>query len=229
MHAQAFAGFNQEEFLAAVGASGPEKDPLGFDARLASEYSLAGVMGEWTYASSGHYLRRFAEGETLAYEGALSNIPIVSVGAASWDQILDFRSDPEAVRKYRDLRLWLRAGLKADSIQHASDIVGQKIDDYRWAITRHGLQTSLGALKTVFDWRDSKMTLTAIGLAAATGGPVWAAMAGGLSIAIQVGAWLTECRLSEKDVGRGLNREVAILYDVQERFSEKHDVAPGDA
>jgi hypothetical protein len=226
MQAQAFAGYTQEEFLKEIGATSWKEDPLGFDNQLSSEYSSAGIMGEWTYASSGQYLRRFSEGEAIAYEGALSNIPIVSVSAAPWEQILDFRSDPEAVRKYRDLRLWLRAGLKADSIQHASDLIGQKIDDYRWSIKRHGLQTSLGALKTVFDWRDSKLTLTAMGLGAATGGPVWAAMAGGLSIAIQVGAWLTERRLDEKDVGRGLNREVAILYDVQEQFSGRSGAAP---
>ena len=129
-----------------------------------------------------------------------------------------FRSDPDAVRKYRDLRLWLRSGLNAQSAQHAADLIGQKIDDYRWAIHRHGLQTSLGTLKTLFDWREAKLTVAVTGLAVATGGPLWGVMAGGLSIAMQVGAWLTERRLAAEDNARGPNREVAILYDLQERF-----------
>jgi len=218
MIAQAFAGLSQDEINKALGVSDGDKDPLGFDRKLADEYSQAGIMGEWTYASAGAYLRRFAEGESIAYEGALSNIPLVAAGAAPWDQILGFRADPEAVRKYRDLRLWLRSGLKAESAQHAADIIGQKIEDYRWAIGRHGLQTSLGAFKTIFDWKDSRLIVAVAGFAAATGGPIWAAMAGGLGIAMQVGAWLTERRLDKKDVARGPNREVAILYDVQERF-----------
>jgi hypothetical protein len=220
MIAQAFAGCSQDEINKALGISDGDADPLGFDRELAVQYSQAGIMGEWTYASTGAYLRRFTQGENIAYEGALSNIPLVSAGAASWDQILAFRSDPEAVRKYRDLRLWLRSGLKAESAQHAADIIGQKIDDYRWAIKRHGLQTSLGAFKTIFDWRESKLSVAVTGIAAATGGPVWAGMAGGISIALQVGAWLAERRIDVKDTVRGPNREVAILYDVQEHFKQ---------
>lgn len=98
---------------------------------------------------------------------------------------------------------------------------GFRIDDYRWAIRRHGLQTSLGALKTIFDWKESRLTVAVAGFAAVTGGPILAAMAGGLGIAMQVGAWLTERRLDKKDFARGPNREVAILYDLQERFQSR--------
>lgn len=220
MIAQAFAGYSQEQINKELGISAADPDPLGFDRELSSLYSQEGIMGEWTYASTGAYLRRFSAGENIAYEGALSNIPLVAVGSASWDHILAFRSDAEAVRKYRDLRLWLRAGLKAESAQHAADIIGQKIEDYRWAIERHGLQTTLGAFKTIFDWKESKLAVAAAGIAAAAGGPVWAIIAGGLSIAMQVGAWLAERRLDDKDIVRGPNREVAILYDVQERFKQ---------
>lgn len=218
MIAQTYAGYSIEEINKAINPDGID-DPLGFNRELVSRYSQAGIMGEWTYASSGAYFRRFSEGENIAYEGALSNIPLVAAGTASWDQILDFRSDPDAVRKYRDLRLWLRSGLKADSAQHAADIIGQKIEDYRWSIKRHGLQTTLGAFRTIFDWKESKLSVAVTGLAAVTGGPMWATLAGGLSIAMQVGAWLTERRLDAKDNVRGPNREVAILYDVNERFT----------
>jgi hypothetical protein len=191
---------------------------LGHDLQLAEQYSRAGIMGEWSYASTGAFLRRFSEGEQVAYEGALSNIPLVVAEAHTWEHILEFRGDPEAKRKYRDLRLWLRSGLKAESSQHAADIIGQKIDDYGWAIERHGLQTSLGALKTVFDWRESKLIFAAMGLAGVMGSPLWAALAGGLGIAMQVGALITERHLDAKEIGRGPNREVAILYEVQKRF-----------
>jgi hypothetical protein len=66
----------------------------------------------------------------------------------------------------------------------------------------------------------AKLTLAATGFAVVMGGPLWAAMAGGLSIAMQVGAWLTERRLDAKDNSRGPNREVAILYNMQKTFGE---------
>ena len=100
-------------------------DPYGFDMELARQYAEAGVMGEWSYEASRAFLRRFTSGEQIAYEGALSNIPLVVAETASWEQVLDFRKDPEAVSKYRDLRLWLRSGIGAQSAQHAADIIGK--------------------------------------------------------------------------------------------------------
>lgn len=191
---------------------------LGHDLEVAREYANAGIMAEWSYTDAGAFLRRFSEGERISYEGALSNIPLIRTEAASWDQILEFRADPNAVRKYRDLRLWLRSGLSAQSAQHAADIIGQKIEDYRWSIRQHGFETTLGALKALFDWKDSKLALAAGGVAVAAGGPIWGALAGGLGIGFQIGAYLVERRLQKEEKARGANREVAILYDIQERF-----------
>lgn len=226
MVAQAFPGVPPEELGRATGAPSQENDTLGFDRNLTAQYAQVGIMGEWSYGSSGAYVRRFSEGVKVAYEGALSNIPLVTAEAATWKQIAAFRSDADAVAKYRNLRLWLRSGLKAESAQHAADLIGQKIDDYRYAIKRHGLQTSLGAFKTIFDWKESKLSLAATGFAAATGGPLWAALAGGISVALQVAAWVTERRLDAKDIVRGANREVAILYDMQERFGPNARSSP---
>ncbi len=205
-------------FEATTGLSASDPDAVGHDRQLSQEYASVGIMAEWSFTNTGAFLRRFSDGEQAAYEGALNNIPLVHSDTASWDQILAFREDPEAVRKYRDLRLWLRSGLTASSGQHAADIIGQKIEDYRWSIRRHGFETTLSALKTLFDWKDTKLALAAAGFGAATGGPAWAALAGGLGVAFQVGAFLAERRLHHADTARGPNREVAILYDIQERF-----------
>ncbi len=209
-------------------ASAPGSDPeelfgaesLDFDLQLSRRYVDAGIMAEWTYASTRPYLRRFTEGERIAYEGALNNIPLVTASEVSWEQIISFRKDQEAVRKYRDLRLWLRSGLGAESVLHASDIIGQKIENYRWAIRKHGLQTSIGTFKQVFDWKASPLTLAAAGGAGLVGGPIWGTIVGGLAIAAQVGAWIAERNLKSEEVRRGPDREVAILYDIQEKLGK---------
>lgn len=101
------AGLTQEEL--------EKSDDFCWDFHLSRIYREAGVMAECTYGTAGLYFRRFTKGEVTAYEGALNNIPIVTADAASWDQIIEFRRDPTSVRKYRDLRLWLRSGLQAET------------------------------------------------------------------------------------------------------------------
>lgn len=68
---------------------------------------------------------------------------------------MEFRRDAEATGKYRDLRLWLQDGISGQSVAHATDIIDQKIDDYSWAIRKHGLSTVPGAVTYLFDWKKS--------------------------------------------------------------------------
>jgi hypothetical protein len=195
-------------------------DMTEFDSQLSSRYRQVGLMAEWAYTSNRRYLRRFTEGECVAYEGALNNLPLVSTKHVSWDHIIAFRQDPEAVRKYRDLRLWLRSGLGAQSVQHATDIIGQKIENYRWAIKKHGFQTSIGAIKQLFDWKESAVTMAVAGATGMFAGPVWGSIAAGMTVAAQVGTWVGERRLSSREILRGPDREIAILFDAQERFGK---------
>lgn len=218
MVAQAYAGYSFEEIAKLHPSIFDECD---FDRELSQRYSQVGVMGEWTYSAKGPYLRRFTEGESIAYEGALNNIPLISSADVPWEQIVSFRSDPDASRKYRDLRLWLRAGLGAQSVGHATDLIGQKIDDYRWAIQKHGFQTSLGAMTELFDWKESRLALAAAGVAGIFGGPMWAAIASGMTIVAKVGVSLCERKLASSEVRRGPDRAIAILYDAQERFKSQ--------
>ena len=209
--AQAYAGMSMEEILKMHPSMPEETD---FDLRLSLKYSQVGVMGEWTYSATGPYFRRFVAGEGMAYEGALNNIPLVCANNASWDHIIEFRKDPAAARKYRDLRLWIRSGLNAQSVEHATDIIAQKIEDYRWAIKKHGFETSIGAMTQLSDWK----VAAAAGVAGVFDGPIWAGIASGLTIAAKIGAFVCEKKISSEEIRRGPDREIAILYDVQEKF-----------
>jgi hypothetical protein len=221
MLAEAYGTSNPEEIAKLTSAREASLivEECDFDLRMSLEYLRFGIMGEWAYSSKGIYLRRFTPGERTAYEGALNNLPLVSAKGVSWDQVIDFRKDPEAVRKYRDLRLWLREGLNAQTVEHATDIIGQKIENYRWAIKKHGFQTTIGAITQLFDWKESRLTLGAAGVAGMFGGPVWAAIASGLTVVAQIGTWLSERKLAKDEILRGPDREIAILFEAQERFS----------
>jgi hypothetical protein len=188
---------------------------------LEAQYSYEGVMGTWCASERGIFLKRFSAGETAAYQGALNNLPIVT-SDISWEEVRAFRRDPEALRKYRDLRLWLSEGLRASSEQHATDLIAQRIEDYRWAIKKHGLRTIVGAVSNLWDWKQSLALAAGVGAAATVGSVAMAALVGGLAITSGIGAYFAERRISEKDTRRGAGREVAILVDIQDRFGTTH-------
>jgi len=184
---------------------------------LEEQYAGRGVMGTWCASERGLFLKRFSGGETAAYQGALNNLPIVT-SDVSWEEVRAFRHDPEALRKYRDLKLWLAEGLRASSEQHATDLIAQRIEDYRWAIKKHGLRTIIGAVSNLWDWKKSLTLAAGVGTAATVGSGALAALVGGLAITSGIGAYFAERRISEKDTRRGAGREVAILIDIQDRF-----------
>lgn len=189
------------------------------DRELEETYRKQGVMGTWCASEQGLFLKRFSEGEKVAYQGALNNLPIVSA-EISWEEVRSFREDPQAVRKYRDLRLWLAEGLNSTSEHHATDLIGQRIEDYRWAIKKHGLRTATGALANLWDWKQSIALAAGVGAAGSIGGAAVAALVAGLAITSGIGAYFVERKIDKKDLSRGPGREVAILVDIQDTFGE---------
>jgi hypothetical protein len=182
------------------------------------KYGRMGLVVVPSYESYKAYIDDFPEGTAIAYEAALNNLPVVRHDQVSWEQILEFRKDAEATGKYRDIRLWLQQGLAANSVAHASDIISQRIDDYAWAIHKHGLTTITGAITQVFDWKKSAVTVAATGVAMSIGGPLWATIATGLMLSGQATVWIAEQRLKLEETRRGQNREVALLYDAKKKF-----------
>ena len=112
-------------------------------------YRQFGVDVVPIYSSELAFLNDIATGPGIGYQAAISQIGLISSDGINWDQIVGFREDKDALRKYRALRNWLRHGLKASSVAEATDIIGQKLEDYEWAIRRHGLKTITGTLTSV--------------------------------------------------------------------------------
>ncbi len=172
-----------------------------------------------SYASDDLFTAEFPEGTETAYQAIINNIPIVLDKYTTWEQVLEFRSDRDATRKYRDLRLWLRDGLNSESIGHATDIIGQKIDNYEWAIKRHGFQTITGTLSQLFDLKKTMITTGAATASSALGGPVWGAITGGLFFTAQICVSLANRMIKLEDIKREKESEVAILYDIRKKFT----------
>jgi hypothetical protein len=179
-----------------------------------------GIAAIPCYSELPSFYRDFPPGWQIAYDAAINNLPLVDPKRVTWEEIAEFRRDPEAKRKYRDLHLWLQSALNAESVQHATDLIAQRIDDYAWSIKKHGLNTSIGMLTQVLDYKQSATTAAVSATAGLLAGPVAAAVASGVMIGAQVVAWVAQRNVDLADAARGANREVAILYDAQRRFGD---------
>jgi hypothetical protein len=193
-------------------------DPWEFERHLTATYFSKGVMGTWSIDDGENYIKRFSDGQTIVYQGALNNLPLMSANIP-WRQVIQFRKDKESIRKLRDLRLWLNDSFKAGSIAQATDMIGQKIDDYKWALRKHGLKTVEGVFAHLIEWKQSATVIGATTATTLAGGDVLGALAGGLAITGSLGAFLISKVVDRREVMRGPGREIAILLDAQRRFT----------
>lgn len=185
---------------------------------LARSYAKEGCTVVPSFSSYRSFDDEFNTGTQVAYEGALQNISVVDDKKLDWAQILEFRQDKESLRKYRDLRLWLRSGLQAADPSEAADIIGAKLDAYEWSLKKHGFETVQGALTFVLDFKQAGLAASAVAAGAAVGGPILSALAGGLVITGQISAWTIKRLIEREDVKRGTNCEVAFIHDINKRF-----------
>ena len=157
-------------------------------------------------------------GNTTAYRAALTGLDLVDEKSLTMEQVEEFRRDPEATRKYRDLRLWLHTGLAARSTAEATDVVGKKLAAYDWAIRKHGLKTITGAIHSILDSRHVAAIAGGAGVSALIASPVWGAVLGGLLVGANVATWIADRAIELEEVKRGPHSEIAIIYEAREQF-----------
>ena len=187
-----------------------------FEVRLWVEhFRLSGRPVTPVYNSQQRFASDYPPGNGIAYQAALENIPEIVEDHVSWEQILQFRSDEKAIRKYRELRFWLEYSLTAQSLEHAKDLIAHKIEDYEWAIHKHGLETVTGALSSIFGWKGLASVGAGLGIGAAIGEPVWSALTGALVIIGRVSVWVAERAIEREAIERGPDSGVALICDAK--------------
>jgi hypothetical protein len=96
--------------------------------------------------------------------------------------------------------------------------IGQRLEDYSWAIRKHGIKTVLGTLSALLD---GKCLLGAGGLVAG-GALLGAPKTGGAAglvvclgkVAVEVGKGLIDV----EDAKRGPGNEISYIYEVRKKF-----------
>lgn len=95
-------------------------------------------------------LNEFCEKETCnAYEIIINHIPSIVEKELSWNQVLEIRKDKASIQKLRRLRNWVDADLTGKSKEQITATIYQALDDYKFALKKHGIMTVIGSVGTL--------------------------------------------------------------------------------
>ena len=153
----------------------------------------------------------------IGFMAAFENIPSVDPELITWEQVKQLRADTNSLTRVRNLRVWFVDGLKGESVAQAADILAKRIEDYSFALQKHGVDTLIGSMKTLINWERLAKATGVGSFVALQATPMWALAAGAATLGAEVAIQLAERASVLADVQRGPGSEVAVLMELDAR------------
>lgn len=167
------------------------------------------------YESPAALEREYRVGDTEAIVIAVQNLSIVNETALQWEQVMEFRSDPAAVTKLRRMRHWLDREFVGKPIPFVTDALAVRLEDYEWALKKHGIETVLGSLADLLDARFLPAASVATAGLAVAGGEFWAAVGAAGILVGKAAVSVTTKLVDLKDRKRGKYAEIAFIHEMK--------------
>lgn len=167
------------------------------------------------YDSKSKLDHEYIQGNCAVIVKALHNLKIADNNSLSWPQVMQFRDDTDAHRKYRRLLHWLEKEMVGRPQDFIEDEIAQKLEDYEWALKKHGIKTVLGAISDTLDGKYLAGAATIIGSLSLAGHPDLGIFTGAGLVIGKVAVKLAIDMLELKDIERGPNSEIAAVYEIK--------------
>ena len=157
----------------------------------------------------------YAPGNVATLLAVVDRVAIVDEDKLSWQQVHEFRGDPEARRAYRAFVHWLDRDLVGRSEQYIEDAVGRRLTEYEWALRKHGVATAIGAMERALS--------PSVLFSAAAGGTLASLVSGDTSISVlaatgvmvgQATLRVASAMLSRQDI-KAAHAEVALVHTLK--------------
>jgi hypothetical protein len=182
--------------------------------RLSRRENEPGIVP--VYSSLAARDREYKAGEYGVLATTLTGLQVVDEDQLTWEQVLEFRKDPDNREKYIRLRHWFDASMVGKPPAFIDDAVRIKVKDYESAIKKHGLRTVLGGID---DFLDSKVLMAAIATSgAATVLPALleaGSIVSGLLLAAGLAVKIGKRKIDAEDIKAGPNCEIAFVHEVK--------------
>lgn len=179
---------------------------------LAETYGIRTIN---IYDSENARKNEFTEGDRRVVVASIEGLGIINDFALTWEQILDFRKDTNARRKYVLFLHWLDKDMISKSPAFIQDEISIRLEDYEKSLKKHGIKTVIGTVSEVLD---GKYILGSSGIAAGlslSGHPVLGSLVGAGLLIGKIAVKVSETALSFDDKELGINSEVSWVYEVK--------------
>lgn len=143
-----------------------------------------------------------------AYEGCLSNMPVIVEESLEWDKVLAMREDAESIKKIHRFRRWVDLELEGKSPNEIVDILGKAMDDYQYALKKHGVMTAIGGITTILSAYST--------IIEAFSGDFSAQISAGLAIS---GGLITYTATQLSEYFEKKREPVALIYELENELS----------
>lgn len=79
----------------------------------------------------------------------IDNFPKIAEENLQWEQVLNFKRDYDAVKALHRFHRWIRLELNEKSKSEIEDTLLKDLEDYKFALKKHGVLTTTGAISTI--------------------------------------------------------------------------------
>jgi len=179
----------------------------------AREFGIPVVPVFHTEKEGGRILQ--TPGDASVLVTTLSDLAIVDEKKLVWEQVQQFREDKDARSKLRRLIHWLDADMIGKSEQFVREEIAKKLDDYEWALKKHGIVTILGTITGALDGKFLTGASAAGALIALLKDPGIATLAATGLVLTKAAVAISEKLIDLEDIRRGPNSEVSFIHEVK--------------
>jgi hypothetical protein len=163
----------------------------------------------------------FKPGDTAALAWMIEQLDLAKEESLEWPQVLEFRNDEEAKRNYRRLLHWLDKDMASKSLEFVQDEMSQRLEDYKWALKKHGVETFLSTASALIDHRALIAAATVAAPLAVLGQSEWGALSAGGVLLGKALLSVRHTQLEKEDIERTKGRDIAFLLQIESRFKER--------
>ena len=151
--------------------------------------------------------------ERVGLQLCLELFPMIDETKLSWQQVLELRKDKLAQRKLIRLKQWFSTDLVKMEPDKVQATIEKKLDEYEWALKKHGVQTIVGGLTTVIPILVGPSFIQIL-----KSNQLEIAL-GGIAFASGALAWITTKMIEKQEIKQS---EVAYIYDVQKLTANRN-------
>ncbi len=161
---------------------------------------------------------RYKQGDKQVAVAVMSNIDIISGSNLSWEQVIEARKDSASIVSLRRFVHWLDSSMIGQPVSYIEDEVSIRLEDYQYALKKHGINTAKGVISNVLEWKNlASVASVATGATMLSNEALLGATAGAGILIGKVAVHVIDRKLSLEEVKRGANREVAFIHELTKK------------